>query len=71
MVVLLYMPSYHVALGPSKLNILFMRKKKDKENEMEEGVIYKVNCKNCEKIYIEETKFRMKKGIEQHKNRLG
>ena len=34
---------------------------------MEEGVIYQVNCKDCEKIYIGETKFAMKKRIEQHK----
>ena len=42
------------------------RKKNDKKNN-EEGVVYKVNCKNCEKIYIGETRFEMKKTIEEHK----
>jgi hypothetical protein len=32
----------------------------------EERVVYKVKCKNCEKLYIGETKFRMMKGIQQH-----
>ena len=34
---------------------------------MEEGVIYQVNCKDCEKIYIGETKFTMEKRIGQYK----
>ena len=42
------------------------RKKNDKKNN-EEGVVYKVNCKSCEKIYIGETRFEMKKRIEEHK----
>jgi hypothetical protein len=33
---------------------------------MEEGAIVKVNSKDCEKIYIEETKFRTKRRTEQH-----
>ena len=32
----------------------------------EEGVIYKVNCKDCNKIYNEETKFGMGKRMKQH-----
>ena len=27
-------------------------KEKDDEKNKEEGVVYKVNCKNCEKIYM-------------------
>ena len=42
------------------------KKKEDKKNK-EEGVVYKVNCKNCDKIYTGETKFKMKKRIEEHK----
>ena len=30
-------------------------------------MVYKVNCKNCNKIDIGETKFKMKKMIEEHK----
>jgi GIY-YIG catalytic domain. len=30
-------------------------------------VVYKVKCKDCDKIYIGETKFKMKKRIDQHK----
>ena len=30
-------------------------------------MVYKVKCKNCEKIYIGESKFRMMKRIRQHK----
>ena len=37
--------------------------KKDKE----EGVVYRVNIINCDKIYIGETKLKMKKRIEEHK----
>ena len=40
------------------------RRKEDKE---EEGVVYKVKCKDCDKIYIGETTFKMKKRIDQHK----
>ena len=36
------------------------KEKKKKENEREEGLIYKINCKDCVKIYIGETKFTMK-----------
>ena len=41
-------------------------KKEDKE---EEGMVYKVKCKDCEKIYIGERKFKVKKRIGQHKKR--
>ena len=41
--------------------------KADEKNKEEEGVLYKVNCKDCENMYIGETKFRMRKRIEQHK----
>ena len=38
-----------------------MEKKKNNEKNKEEGVVYRVSCKNCNKIYIGETKFKMKK----------
>jgi GIY-YIG catalytic domain. len=44
-----------------------MEKKKNNEKNKEEGVVYRVSCKNCNKIYIGETKFKMKKRIEEHK----
>ena len=34
---------------------------------MEEGAVYQISCQDCEKIYIGETKFTMRKRIEQHK----
>jgi hypothetical protein len=41
------------------------RKKKRREEgkDEEEGVVYRVNYKGCEKIYIGETKFKMGKRI--------
>ena len=48
-----------------------MGKKKNNKKNKEEGVVYKVNCKNCENIYIGETRFKMKKRIEEHKKVVG
>ena len=42
-------------------------KKEDKSKKEEVGVIYKLKCRNCDKIYIGETKFKMEKRILQHK----
>ena len=33
----------------------------------DEGVIYKIECKNCDKIYIGETKLKVQKILDQHK----
>ena len=41
--------------------------KEKKENNRVEGVVHQVSCKDCEKIFIGETKFTMRKTIEQHK----
>jgi len=38
-----------------------------RRDEEEEGVIYRVDCKDCKKIYIGETKFTIEKRIKQHK----
>ena len=46
------------------------RKKEDKEGKEEEGVVYKVECKDCDKIYIGETKFNMKKKDVQFRKTL-
>ena len=43
--------------------------KKGREGE-EEGVIYKVNCKDCDKVYIGETNFAIEKRIKQHKKNV-
>ena len=42
-------------------------KKEDKKKKEEEGVVYKIKCRNCDMIYIGETKFKMEKRIQQHK----
>ena len=34
----------------------------------EEGVVYKIKCKECEKVYIGETKFNVTTKINIHKN---
>ena len=47
------------------------KKKNNEKNKEEEGVVYRVSCKNCNKIYIGETKFKMKKWIEEHKKDVG
>ena len=33
----------------------------------DEGVIYQIECKDCQNIYIGETKFKVQKRIGQHK----
>ena len=43
------------------------KKKNYKKDKEEEGVVYKVKCSNCENIYIGETRFKMKKRIDEHK----
>ena len=44
------------------------KKKKTKERDgKDEGVIYKTEFKDCEKIYIGETKFKAQKRIGQRK----
>jgi hypothetical protein len=32
--------------------------------------VYRVNCKNCNKMYIGETKFKMRKRIKQQKKNI-
>jgi GIY-YIG catalytic domain. len=44
-----------------------IHKRKQEEEDTEQGGVYKVDCKECLKIYIGETKFNIEKRIKQHK----
>ena len=43
------------------------KKAKEQSKKEEEGIIYKIKCKDCHMIYIRETKFTMEKRVQQHK----
>jgi GIY-YIG catalytic domain. len=43
-----------------------MQKRKQEIEDKEEGGVYKIECKDCYKIYIGETKFNIEKRIKQH-----
>ena len=50
-------------MGQQAMRRIKKKEKDKKENEREEGVIYKINCKDCHMVYIGETKFTMEKRV--------
>jgi len=55
---------------PKKLNNL-IRKGKDKLNDMQTtNIVYKLNCKHCDKVYIGQTKRHLETRIKEHKNNI-
>ena len=59
--------------GEEKLEWKGKKKKRTEEktresnDNNEEGAVYQINCKECDKIYIGETKFKIGKRKGQHK----
>jgi len=46
----------------------YFTKKRTKERDRKvEGIVYEINCKDCDKVNIGETKFKLQKRIGQHK----
>ena len=43
------------------------KKTREGKDKKEEGAVYQINCKDCDKVYIRETKFKIEKRIGQHK----
>ena len=44
---------------------------KDKDNiNVKTGIVYEIPCKDCEKVYIGQTKRYMKIRIREHKNNI-
>jgi len=55
---------------PKKLNNL-TRKGKDKLNDMQTtDIVYKLNCKHCDRFYIGQTKRHLETRIKEHKNNI-
>ena len=48
-----------------------LRKPKDKfSKELSTGVIYKINCKNCDKVYIGQTSRALRSRTREHKRAI-
>ena len=43
------------------------KKTREGNDKKEEGAVYQINSKDCDKVYIGETKFKIEKRIGQHK----
>ena len=43
------------------------KKTRESNDNNEEVAVYQINCKECDKIYIGETKFKIGKRMGQHK----
>ena len=48
-----------------------LRKPKDKfSKDLSSGVIYKINCKNCDKVYIDQTSRALRSRTREHKRAI-
>ena len=56
--------------GKKLLDMVKRRKKKNEEiiSKEEEGVVYKIKCKDCDMVYIGETGKKLMERIKQHKD---
>ena len=54
--------------GKTLGKLLNVQKKEEGETSNQAGVVYRVNCKNCDKFYIGETRRTIEKRMKEHKN---
>ena len=58
----------NVAHKPVKTIGSILKKPKDKfDQDLSTGVVYKINCKNCEKLYIGQTSRALRSRTKEHK----
>ena len=55
---------------PNKLDTLIKNGKDSLKKEKNTGVVYKIDCKNCNKSYIGETKRQAKTRLTERKSKL-
>jgi len=55
---------------PKKLNNIIKKGKDKLDNKMNTGVVYKLECNDCEKVYIGQTKRHLETRIKEHKNNI-
>ena len=51
----------------SEQEIKTEKKTREGNDKKKEGAVYQINGKDCDKVYIGETKFKIEKRIGQHK----
>ena len=57
--------------NPNLCHSSILRKPKDKfSKELSTGVIYKINCKNCDKVYIGQTSRALRSRTREHKRAI-
>jgi len=55
---------------PKKLD-LFIKKGKDRlKTQQSTEVVYKINCKNCDQVYVGQTKRHLETRMKEHKNNI-
>jgi len=55
---------------PKKLDIIIKKGKDRLESQRVTEIVYKINCKNCEKVYIGQTKRHLATRINEHKKNI-
>jgi len=55
---------------PKKLDNIIKRGKDRLDNQQETEVVYKINCNNCDKVYIGQTKRHLGTRIKEHRNNI-
>lgn len=63
-----FLPNVKIARKPSlQAGSIYTHLKKKLDNTQKSNVVYKIDCRNCDKCYIGETTVRLQDRIEQHK----
>jgi len=55
---------------PKKLNNIIKKGKDKLDKKLNTGVVYKLECNECEKVYIGQTKRHLETRIKEHKNNI-
>jgi len=55
---------------PKKLDSIIKRGKDKLELKQNTGVVYRLDCKDCEQVYIEQTKRHLETRVREHRNNI-